>query len=175
MKLKNKICLTILAIFSILCFSIILYGSTSLKSIDVTFSGSKNEHTDKYIPGINKNEKAPDYALSVITMESTELIGIKKNKYIGSGVMTFLSLKEIPVKLIKEIKLEDDDPVKNDVLERVVFSQNTINGMNYKFFVKTKWSFNAGIVYFWATPLGNAILFGIILGVLVVVISNFDF
>jgi hypothetical protein len=175
MKLTNTIFSSLFAVFSITSLIIIIYGARALDSIDVSFTGTGKEHADKYVPGVNKNEKAPDYALSVITQEGIEVIGVKANQFIGSGVSTFLSLKNIPIHHITEIQFEDDDPLENDLLERVAFKQGEIQGKEYRFTVKTQWSLIAGLTFFWSTALGKAILLGITVGVVVIVISNFDF
>jgi hypothetical protein len=92
----------------------------------------------------------------------------------NSGTLTFTAPRDIPTRNIYEIQLYDDDPIENDILERISFSKGESKGSKYSFYVVTGWSLSAGLAFFWATAIGKAILLGITIGVAVIMAFHFN-
>lgn len=174
MKIQEKF-----AIFAIVCLitasiGAILFGSSALQAVDVSFVGTGKEHSDKFIPGVNQNERAPDYGLKIHTIDGWNVVGVVSNKFMNSDTLSFNASEGIPIKHIDEILFYDDDPVEDDILERIPFSIGESVGSKYKFNVISTRSLPAGLAFFWATALGKSILLGITMGVAALIIYHFD-
>ncbi|MCI5211300.1 MAG: hypothetical protein D3910_21520, partial [Candidatus Electrothrix sp. ATG2] len=133
------------------------FGSEAIETMTVSYIGEGKEHSDKYIPGINREERAPDYGIRVRTHNGWKTIGVKQNTFIGDKNITFHPSGIFPVRLVYEIEIFDQDKIENDILDRVPFSQGIINGQNYRFATTTTKSLEAGLVYFGETRLGKGI------------------
>jgi hypothetical protein len=149
----------------------VFYGGKSLKSIQLSFIGEGKEHQDKYIPGVNSAEKAPDYGIEVRFDDDWKLVGLMNNTFISSNTVTFTPNKQIPVRLIEEIRLFDDDPVENDILEVLTVKEGQVRGDNYSFEFEYGYSLMTGIEYFWHTAIGKALLVGITICILILFLS----
>ena len=161
MKPLKKYSLYILLGFLVIFVVSVIFGGKSLKSITVTYTGAGKEHQDKYVPGVNSDEKAPDYGLDVRFDDEWKLLGLFSNTFISSNSISFTPHKQLPVRLIEEIRLFDDDPLENDILEVHTIKEGTIQGDNYSFEVEYGYSLLTGIQYFWHTAIGKAVLVGI--------------
>jgi hypothetical protein len=145
----------------------VIYGGKSLKSIQLRFTGEGKEHQDKYVPGLNSEEKAPDYGIEVRFDDEWKLIALMNNTFISSNTVTFTPNRQIPVRLVEEIRLFDNDPVENDILEVLMVNEGQLRGDNYSFEVEYGYSIMTGIEYFWHTAIGKALLVGVTICVLI--------
>ena len=149
----------------------VIFGGRSLKSITVTYIGEGKEHQDKFVPGINSDERPPDYGLEVRFDNEWRLLGLFSNTFIASNPLSFMPNKQIPVRLAEEIRLFDDDPLENDILEVHTLKEGKIQGDRYSFEVEFGYSLLAGLEYFWHTAVGKAILAGITVCVILFLLS----
>jgi hypothetical protein len=159
-QLRKYSLITLLGGLCIFLFSVIS-GGECLKSIQVSYTGSGKEHQDKYVFGVNSDEKPPDYGLEVRFDDEWMLIGLYSNTFMGTNALSFTPNKRIPVRLLEQIRLYDADPLENDVLEVHTIKPGQIQGENYAFEVAYGYSLLAGVAYYWHTAIGKAILLGI--------------
>lgn len=171
MKNLKKYSLIILLGFLVIFVVSVIFGGKSLKSIRVTYTGEGKEHQDKFVPGINSEEKAPDYGLEARFDDKWKLIGLLSNTFISTNSIVFTPNKQIPVRLVEEIRLFDNDPMENDILEVHTIKEGQIQGDNYTFEVEYGYSLLTGIEYFWHTAIGKALLIGISICVVLVLLS----
>lgn len=169
-NLKIYSLVILLGFLAIVVISVI-FGSRSLKSIHVSYIGDGNEHHDKYIPGVNSEEKAPDYGVEVRFDGEWKLVSLKNNTFISSSTVSFVPNTQIPVRLVEEFRLFDDDPMEDDVLEVHTIKEGYIEGNNYSFNVEYGYSLMAGIEYFWHTHIGKSLLIGITICVVLLFFS----
>ena len=149
----------------------ILSNSKSLKSATVTLSDGGVEYHDKTVLGVGKDDAAADYWLRAFTTEGVVDLGTYANTEIGKG-LTFTPQQNVPLKEIVEFQLLDKDRFENDVLLEFPFDSNKHVGTNYTLEVQSSTSIEAGFAWFFKTPVGIAILTGLIIGIAVVVIGN---
>lgn len=174
MKLSRKITIYIICTLGATGLGVVLYGASGLKAVEVSYTGDGREHSDKYIPGMNSEERPPDYGLKVRTRSGWLLLGVHENQFIGDGTLVFEASEGIPIRHIREMQLYDDDPVEDDILERIPFAVGESVGTKYTFNALAGWSMDAGFAFLWETAFGKAILLGIGIGVAFIIICNLD-
>ena len=169
--LKTYSLIALLGLLVVFVISV-FYGGKSLKSVRVVYSGEGKEHQDKFVPGINSDEKAPDYGLEIRFDNDWKLIGLFSNTFISTNSIVFTPNKQLPVRLIEELRLFDDDPLENDILEVQTIHEGRIQGDNYAFDVEYGYSLMTGLEYFWHTAIGKALLTGITICVILFFLSS---
>ena len=171
MKGTTRIGLGVVAALMVAAIVTIVVGATSARSFILEYVGEGKEHTDKYLPGINSNEKAPDYGIIITGDGVQRLIGVRNNSYLKDGQMVFSLPEPVPARAIGEVIVFDNDLVENDVLERMTFQPGTMTGKNYQVKAATEFSLMGGLQFFWMTAVGKAILAGISIGFIVLILS----
>ena len=144
-------------------------NSVSLDSVTVRLTPGGEEYRDKTVLGIGKNEEPPDYQLKVQTTDSTELIGIFANTYIGEG-LEFKPQRSIPKRDIIGFQLTDKDTIESDVLEQFPYDEDLYQGENYTFQIANRIDIESGLAWFFKTPVGIAILAGITISIVLIVL-----
>jgi hypothetical protein len=173
MKKREKVILLGIGLLVLGSAGMVLFGSVSLESVRISFVGKGKEHGDKFIPGVNSEEKAPDYGVDVRVGDGWTTVGVKNNHFLGGDEIVFAPSEHIPAKAIREIRLYDDDPVEDDILERMDFRKGIMKGKNYEIEARTGFSVSAGWAFYFLSPVGKAILLGITIGVALVVVIHF--
>ena len=153
----------------------ILLNSKELSSVSVTLLPDGVEHTDKTVLGVGKGDEAADYQLRLRSKKDGWIdLGTFANTPIGTG-LTFTPSESIPMRTIQEVMLLDEDKMESDVLDQGPLVKGEYQGVNYSFKAASAFSLEAGFHWFFATPVGLAILFGIGAAVFLVVLSNISF
>lgn len=152
----------------------ILLNSKELSSVSVSLLPSGVEHKDKTLLGVGKDDEAADYQLKLRSRTEGWIdLGTFVNTPIGDG-LTFTPSESIPLRTIQEVRLLDQDKVESDVLDQGPLVKGTYQGVNYKFDALSTFSLEAGFHWFFATPVGIAILVGLGAAVFLVVFSNLN-
>lgn len=152
----------------------ILLNSKELSSVTVSLLPGGVEHKDKTLLGMGKNDQAADYQLQLRSKKDGWIdLGTFANTPIGDG-LTYTPSDSIPMRTIQEVRLLDHDKLESDVLDQGPLDRGEYQGVNYKIQVLSSFSLEAGFHWFFATPVGLAILAGIGIAVFLVVFSNFN-
>lgn len=152
----------------------IVMHSQSLQSVRVTLSPGGTEYHDKVVLGIGKDDAAADYWLRASTTEGIEDLGAYANTEIGAG-LTFTPQRNMPLKDIVSFQLLDKDKFESDVLAQFPYESDRHVGVNYTLEIESGLSIESGFSWFFQTPVGIAILTGLIIGIAVVIIGNGGF
>ena len=107
----------------------------------------------------------------VETVDGRFDLGTFANTPIGDG-LTFQPQQVIPMADLTDIRLLDRDKLESDVLEQFPYDESKYVGKNYSFEIGTAKSLEAGLAWFFKTPVGLAIITGIIFAVVIVVLGN---
>ncbi len=152
----------------------ILINSKELGSVSVSLLPHGVEHKDKTLLGMGKNDEAADYQLKLRSKEEGWIdLGTFANTPIGSG-LTFNPSESIPIRTIQEVQLLDHDKLESDVLDQGPLVKGQYQGANYSIQTVSAFSLEAGFHWFFATPVGLAILIGIGAAVFLVIFSNLN-
>ncbi|MDQ8201056.1 hypothetical protein QEH56_23015 [Pelagicoccus enzymogenes] len=152
----------------------ILLNSKQLDSVTVTLRPGATEHKDRTILIVGKNDEAADYQLKVRSQNAWIDLGTYANRPIGDG-LTFLPSDSYPTRTIQEVLLLDHDKLESDTLEQGPLEDGKYQGSNYEFSIQSSFSLQAGFHWFFATPVGIAILGGIGIAIFLTVLSNLNF
>lgn len=160
-----------LGMLAIVVFSVV--NASVVTGVTVSFVGDasrSDEPTDMTLNPLSE-ERLPDYRVDLVVDGETRKLGTMPNRSAVDG-LEFRVAGEYPVRQLQEIVLMEDDPVKNDVLVRVQGQQPfPIESGGYKFELEQSRSFMGGLEYFFATPIGKAVLTGITIAVILLVIT----
>ncbi len=147
-------------------------NATAIVSIKVILKKDAIEPKDHSIFGIGRSKKAPDYKLLIRKGKRWFDCGTLLNTSAKQGII-FPVKPYIPVRQAVELRLIEDDKIKNDELERLPIKANILQGHRYTFEIKTKKSLNAGLQWFFSTPIGKAASFGISLSIVIIIVLFF--
>ncbi|GEM_PF-5569552 len=162
----------ILGVLFLIFVVTVLVEGRHVKSIEVRYTGEGKEHQDKYLPGINSEEKPPDYGLEIRVKQEWRLVGVKPNRFLGEGSAMYVPPSVIPMLFAEELRWFDQDKLEHDILEILPLEKGLLQGTAYSFDVKTGFSLAAGMEVFWDTPVGKAILMGITICIILLVFQS---
>lgn len=124
--------------------------------------------------GVGKSDEPADYQLKLRSKKEGWIdLGTFANTPIGNG-LTFTPSDSIPLRTIQEVRLLDHDKIESDVLDQGPLVKGAYRGVNYNIQTLSAFSLEAGFHWFFATPVGLAILFGIGAAIFLVVFSNIN-
>lgn len=150
-------------------------NSTQLSTVSVILLPDGVEHVDKTFLKIGEADKAADYQLRVrSTKEGWLDLGTFANTPIGTGI-DFKPSDTYPTRTIQEVQLLDHDKIESDILDQGPIENKQYTGSNYQFKIESEFSIEAGLHWFFATPVGIAILVGIGIAVLIRVVPYISF
>lgn len=152
----------------------ILMNAQSLRSVTVTLSSGGEEYHDKTILGMGKEDRNPDYWLRARTTEGVVDLGTYANQELGEG-LSFTPQQNIPAKEIVGFQLLDKDKFESDVLAEFPYETDQLVGANYTLEIHKGMSLESGLAWFFKTPIGIALLTGLIIGIAVIIIGNGGF
>lgn len=152
----------------------VLLNSKELESVSVFLSPNGIEHKDKTVLGVGKDDEAADYQLKVRSKKEGWIdLGTFVNTPIGDG-LSFTSSESIPMRTIQEVQLLDHDKLESDLLDQGPLAEGEYQGINYTIQTSSAFSLGAGFHWFFATPVGIAILIGIGSAVFLVILSRIN-
>lgn len=143
-------------------------NSSVITSVLVTFEGEE-EPRDVTLRRASE-ERLPDYRVDLVARGDRHALGVQPNTSAADGI-TFHVARPVPRRALQEIVLIEDDPLSNDVLARVQGQADELAANGYRFTLSVGRSLDGGLIWFFDTPIGKAILWGIGVAVLIVVLS----
>lgn len=153
----------------------VLRNASKLSSVSVSLLPDGIEHVDKTFMKIGEDDKAADYQLKIRSTKDGWLdLGTYSNTPIGTG-LSFKPSDNHPTRTLQEVQLLDQDKIESDVLDQGPLENGHYTGSNYQFEVESEFSIEAGLHWFFATPVGIAILVGIGIAVLIRVLPYISF
>jgi hypothetical protein len=161
----------LVVVFLVWAVTGISLNARRVEAVVATLSPGGVEHRDKVVLGIGAADEPPDYGVRVRTRSGWEDLGTHANTWIGGG-LEFRPSESIRVSAVREVQLVDRDKLENDVLEQAPLNDHTIIGRNYTLEVRTTFDLESGFGWFFQTPVGLAILFGIGVAVAIIVLAN---
>jgi hypothetical protein len=169
MKVRLLIPMVAVGVLALLSLGVVAAGAKALSTVTLSLRSPGAEHTDKYIPGLNTEEKAPDYGIEVRVGQAWETIGVRQNQFLGEESLRFEVQSSIPIRAIQEIRVIDDDPIEDDVLERLDFHSGKIVGQGFVITSSTRFDLASGLELFWTSTVGKAVLLGLAVGIALVI------
>ena len=106
---------------------------------------------------------APDYRLDLQAGGKWAKLATFRDREMGEG-LTWDVQDDVPFKLLSSVRLMEDDPAGDDLLEEQPTSGREFSGANYSYTISTRQSLSAGLLWFAKTPIGIAVLAAFVLG-----------
>jgi hypothetical protein len=149
-------------------------NSTVVKSVAIHLNDGVKEHRDPSLLGVGKEHQLPDYQVKLhVTRRFRNVdLGTRLNTS-ATNWIEFAVKDVVPLRHLQEVLIIEDDKVVNDVLDRVPVRNETTEGRLFQCRLATERSFEAGMNWFFDTPVGKAVSAGIALFVILLLISLF--
>ncbi|MEK7485886.1 MAG: hypothetical protein AABZ60_16310 [Planctomycetota bacterium] len=162
MKQGKKILIILVILLVIVFFIVGFMNSKILSEIRIKIKPEVKEKSDMTL---NQEEKLLDYKLKVISQGKGYLLGTKINT--SAQEWLIFPVKElIPWNKAQEIHIIEEDPIKNDLLDKIQITGENSSGTSYDCQIFTTRSFDGGLIWFFNTPIGKAIFLGIMIGII---------
>lgn len=150
------------------CVGIAALNSTALASVTVTATPGLEEPRDHNIPLVKQKEALPDYEVIVVRTNGREIkLGAKPDTLAVDG-LTWYVPEPVGLSEIAYVQLREKDALLSDPITRTNLDSMSSTSDGYLFEFKTKRSITVGLFAFFTTPIGYAILFGILLAILAI-------
>lgn len=151
-------------LFLVLFVGGVLLHGTTLEAVRVQLLPGAEEPRDGGVLGVGGS--APDYRL-VLELGRREVeCGTLEDTPVGEG-LRFPVPGGVPRAAVVGLRLEEDDPADDDVLEELQVKGDEVEGVAYRFVLEEGWSLGAGIEWFLETPLGAITAVGLVVVVVV--------
>lgn len=132
------------------------------------------EHLDHSVLGFGAEHRLPDYKVTLrVNRKFLPIdLGTKLNTS-ATNLIDFSVAEIVPIRNLQEVVIIEDDKVENDVLDRIQSQGESFDGSSFHVKLTTERSFDAGLSWFFITPIGKAISTGIIIAIILVIMSFF--
>jgi len=146
-------------------FEIIRHSGT-VESVRVTLRSGAVE------PAAGMGDSSgPDYRLLLRAGDDWVDCGVRQDTHIGSG-LDFPVNELVSWRALAELRFEEDDLAGDDLLERMPVDGTAFEGKVFAFELSKGFDVQAGIGWFFSTPLGMVLASGLALGLLLMVVLN---
>jgi len=157
---------------------VVLFGafsfrnSTIVTGVAIRLNEGAREHRDPTILGLGKEHQLPDYRVKLhVTKRFLKIdLGTKLNTS-ATNWLEYPVKDIVPLRHVQEVLIIEDDKMASDILERFQIVDQTAVGKSYHCRLTTTRSFEAGMQWFFDTPVGKAIFIGIIVFVVLILIT----
>ena len=151
---------------------LILSWSNSLvvTAVAIRVKDGVKEHTDHTVLGFGAEHHLPDYRVKLHV--SRRFLAIDLGTKLNTSATNWLTYPVndvVPIRRLQEVIIIEDDKVENDVLDRIQGSDLEMTGKDFQCRLTTARSFDAGMSWFFDTPVGKAVAVGIVLGVILLI------
>ncbi len=161
----------ILGILLSLFVLLIIAKGEALTQVHIKIQEGQDERMDKGIPFITAEEdKLPDYKLLYLVDDRWHTIGTIRNTS-AQDWLRYTIADPPNLSLVKRVRVVEEDVALDDVLDEVAVADGGVSGTMFAFEFKSTRSFGSGMQWFFATPVGLAILSGVCLAVLVMIFA----
>lgn len=147
--------------------------SDGLVKVTVTALDGTTEPRDHNLPLIKKKESLPDYQVILnLTNGQHVRLGVVPDKSAVDGLTWDLS-EPVCLADIAGVRLQEQDKVVSDAVTEVQITSDSVTQDGYRFDFSSKRSTSVGVRSFFGTPIGQAIVAGFAIAVLVLILSMF--
>lgn len=149
-------------------------NSTVVTSVAIRLKDGVQEHKDPAPLGVGKEHQLPDYRVKLhVTRRFLNIdLGVQLNTS-ATNWIEFLVKDAVPLQHLQEVLIIEDDKVVNDVLDRLHVNGDRAEGRSFQCRLNVERSFEAGMGWFFDTPIGKAVSAGIAIFVVLFLISLF--
>lgn len=145
-----------------------------ITSVSIRIKDGVKEHTDHTLLGIGVEHQLPDYRVKLHLSRrflATDL-GTKLNTS-ATNWLVYPINDIVPLRQFQELIIIEDDKLENDILDRIQGAGLEMTGKDFQCRLTATRSFDAGMNWFFNTPLGKAVAAGIVIGVALLIVSLF--
>jgi hypothetical protein len=145
-------------------------NSVVVTAVSIQVRDGIKEHTDHTLLGIGAEHHLPDYRVKLRV--NRRLLAMDLGTKLNTSATNWLEYPVqdiVPLRRIQEVIIIEDDKVENDTLERLQIAGTEATGTQFLCRLTTTRSFEAGMNWFFATPVGKAVAAGIVIGLVVLV------
>ena len=153
------------------------WHASVVTEVVVTFDGSNGDEEPRDLSLDLDGERLPDYRLDAVFSGDSGLfgqrqrrLGVHMNQLVGEG-LRYAVTDDLPRRRLQELILLESDDLRDDPITRVQAFDDRPSADGYTFEILSERSFNGGLHYFFDTPVGEAIAWGIGVGVLIFVLA----
>jgi hypothetical protein len=147
-------------------------NSSIVTSVAIRLNEGVREHRDPTILGLGREHQLPDYRVKLHVTK--RFLNIDLGTKLNTSATNWLEypVKDIvPLRHVQEVLIVEDDKVASDILERFQIVDQTAQGKSYHCRLNMTRSFEAGMQWFFSTPVGKAVSIGIIILVVLIPIA----
>jgi hypothetical protein len=152
------------AVFVVLSYQ----NSTVVETVAIRLKEGAVERRDPSALGFGKEHALPDYRVKLHV--SRRFLSVDLGTRLNTSATNWIEfpVKDIvPLRLVQELLIIEDDKVENDLLERLPVSGPNVMGRSFECRLAVTHSFETGMRWFFDTPVGKAIsIAGILLMVM---------
>lgn len=145
-----------------------------VKSVAFQVKADVREHTDHTLLGLGAAHHLPDYRVKLrVSRRFLDLdLGTKLNTS-ATNWLEYPVNDIVPLRRVQEVIIIEDDKMENDILERIQGASPEMEGSQFRYRLTATRSFDEGMNWFFATPVGKALAAGIIIGVALLILGLF--
>ena len=162
--------LTVLALLAVTIVVMSAVNGREVTALRVRLVGSAAVPDEPWDKELGAAGRLPDYALRVARFGPDRQLGLHRDTSAADG-LTFTLPEPARAGELGELVLVEVDPVLDDELARFQPADGPRVSNGYELTRVTQRSFNAGFWHFAGTPIGNAIMVGIAIAVLLVILA----
>jgi hypothetical protein len=162
-----------IALSVVLCMVMAAVRSNGLTEITVTALDQADEPRDLNIPFLAKNQSLPDYEVSLILVGGGKVrLGAKPDTSAVNSLTWQLS-DPVSIADVASVRLDEQDKVVSDAVVEVQALSGSTTEKGFRFDFATERSMSVGIKSFFGTPIGQAIVAGFFIAVLMMFVRVF--
>lgn len=162
----------VLCILLLLLLVLSVMNGETLKAVEIRLLPDQADYNDRRIPLLTKGaDYLPDYQLQYQLGDHWNNIGTIPNKS-AKDWLTYDLAVEPCRSLVQRVRVVEDDPLEDDLLDEVALLPSTAQGTMFEFRFHSGYSFKAGLDWFFDTPIGKAIAVGISIAIALLVLSK---
>lgn len=172
MKRLRPILFVIIGLLALIFLFLSWKNSLVVTGVSIQVKAGVREHYDHSALGIGAEHRLPDYKIKLRVNRKFLAIdlGTKLNTS-ATNWIDFSIAEIVPIRHLQEILIIEDDKIESDTLDRIQPTGDAFDGSAFHARLATGRSFDAGLNWFFNTPLGKAISIGITIGVILVILS----
>jgi hypothetical protein len=150
-----------------------ILNSDIVTEVSIRIREGGKEKLDFTLLGLGKQHALPDYKVKLNAKKRFLAIDLgTKLDTSAKDWITWPVHDVIPLRQLQEVIIIDDDKLANDLVDRIQITGPSSVGTAFECRVTTSKSFDAGMAWFFGTPVGKAVSTGIVLLVVFVVIGG---
>lgn len=155
-------------LFAVLSFQ----NSTVVTAVAMRVKSGVREHRDLTLLGIGKEHQLPDYRVKLHV--TRRFLNVDLGTHLNTSATNWLEFQVkdvVPLRHVQEVLISEDDKVVDNLLERLHMTGEAAEGKSFQCRLSVERSFEAGMTWFFSTPVGKAVSLAIAFLIVLLVVT----